>query len=59
MNLVNPDKTKLLLMGSPCYSLGDKPISLFCSNERVRTFPGGVGNFRVGGYLQSYLGKMG
>lgn len=54
LGVKSPGGSKLLVLGSPAgpyYPTGFTPISLACSNDNIRSAPGGTGAFKVGGYF--------
>ena len=62
LGVKSPGGSKLLVLGSPAgpyYPSGFKPISLACSNENIRSAPGGTGAYKVGGYINFNLEIMG
>ena len=52
LGVKSPGSSMLMVMASPVgpyYSSGFKPVSLACSEKLIRSAPGGMGAFKVGG----------
>jgi len=52
LGVTKPGKAKLMIISTtvgPYFSKGFKPVSLYCDDTKVRAWPGGSGNKKIGG----------